>query len=93
VVGLQRRRKPFVSRAGLMGLYEAAFAPTGPWWPKVRGTAVTRPPGALSETACRHPEGRLAELGGVVPTRQRKNDTLATDELRFRDNDTTLGAW
>jgi glutamate 5-kinase len=93
VLGLDRRPTELealqaaaaVGQGRLMGLYQDAFA--------VRGLAVAQvllTRGDLAsrrryQRACRTLEQLLA--WGVVPV-VNENDTLATDELRFGDNDT-----
>jgi glutamate 5-kinase len=92
-LGLERRPSEVVAlqaaaavgQGRLMGLYEAAFGRHG-----VRVAQVLLTRGDLAsrrryQNACRTLEQLLG--WGVVPV-VNENDTLATDELRFGDNDT-----
>jgi glutamate 5-kinase len=74
-----------IGQGRLMGLYDAAFAAHGQAVAQVlltRGDLASR---RRYQSACRTLEQLLT--WGVVPVIN-ENDTLATDELRFGDNDT-----
>lgn len=74
-----------IGQGRLMGLYDAAFAAHGQTVAQVlltRGDLASR---RRYQSACRTLEQLLA--WGVVPVIN-ENDTLATHELRFGDNDT-----